>query len=683
MNIASLVIEGKESINNDTIKYREYINNLITNQKLNILEYSYLLDFGAKCGCITNLSWFIDIINALDDTNGVKIIKNAFPGYFRIKDHKLSVNRCIKKGVCKLESIKLTREQKKGAKEVIDFIIDKDQKCFGLYGFAGTGKTTTSVELINYLVVNKFINSVVFTAPTNKAVSVIKSKFRPHLRKIYEKRVHKTLAVDFDFENAIDALYAEDVKIDFITIHKLLKFKTDYGTDGGLIFTRNTSEKNSSLIDQYELVIIDECSMISLDMLDTIFDDIRHKNKKKGSNFKKVPKIIFTGDPAQLPPVNESRSFIFIKSEDELTLGEYQKHMEATSSEYITSDMNEIVNDKRKALIADMTNMKSFLLTNVVRSKIDTVTKVCHEIRKWVNGDVPSPELSQYTDCEGVYLYKYTKNVAKTNTEWFNRCIDYLKNNKCSIILTWTNRQSNEYNDKIRELMFGKEGMKDKFLKGDILMLTEFYCLDIEDDKLDSRFYTSDQISVVDTDRVVYNIKQFEFNTTKSIRGIKGYVQIEGKCKQFINFVNQYIKNLSFKCWALCVQKIGDDRKKYHVVRILDDDDKGKYNTYKSEISGYIVDFSRKMISNYKEKQSQIERLIINALWKQWHLLLIAPFANVNYGYSISCHKGQGSNFYNVFVDVNDILQNTRESEVKKCLYTAATRAVNELFLLI
>jgi hypothetical protein len=89
------------------------------------------------------------------------------------------------------------------------------------------------------------------------------------------------------------------------------------------------------------------------------------------------------------------------------------------------------------------------------------------------------------------------------------------------------------------------------------------------------------------------------------------------------------------------------------------------------------------MISNYKEKQSQIERLIINALWKQWHLLLVAPFANVNYGYSISCHKGQGSNFYNVFVDVNDILQNTRESEVKKCLYTATTRAVNELFLLI
>jgi hypothetical protein len=231
--------------------------------------------------------------------------------------------------------------------------------------------------------------------------------------------------------------------------------------------------------------------------------------------------------------------------------------------------------------------------------------------------------------------------------------------------------------------MFGKTKVKDKFVKGDILMLTEFYCLDIGDDKLDSRFYTSDQISVVDTDKVTFNIKQFEFNTTKSIRAMKGHLQIENKCKQFITFVNQHIKSLSFKCWALCVQKIGNDSKNYHVIRVLDDEDKERYEKYKTEISGYIVDFSRKMISNYKEKQCQIERLIINALWKQWHSLLVAPFANVNYGYAISCHKGQGSNFYNVFVDVHDILQNNRESEFKKCLYTAVTRAINELFLLI
>ena len=43
---------------------------------------------------------------------------------------------------------------------------------------------------------------------------------------------------------------------------------------------------------------------------------------------------------------------------------------------------------------------------------------------------------------------------------------------------------------------------------------------------------------------------------------------------------------------------------------------------------------------------------------------MIQPFANVNYGYAITCHKGQGSNFYNVFVDIEDIVKNNKEEEI-------------------
>jgi len=594
----------------------------------------------------------------------------------------LAINKNIKKGILNLKSIELTKEQQKCGKNIIDFIMDKNKHTYGLYGFAGTGKTTTSVEIINYLISNRYIGSIVFTAPTNKAVNVIKSKFRPHLKRIYETIINKTLDNDFEFENALDKLYAEEIKIDFVTIHKLLKFKTDYGMDGGLIFTRNDAKNNSSLINQYELVIIDECSMISLDILDTILDDIRSTNMHKGDNFKKVPKIIFTGDPAQLPPVKESQSFIFIKHESELTLKEYRKHMDRSDMTYLTSDMAEIINEKRLELINDIINMDTFLLTNVVRSKIDTVTQVCHEIRRWVKGTVAMPELNQYLNEHGVHFYQYNPKKRKIKTEWFKQCIKCLQNNVCSIILTWTNDQSDEYNNKIRKIIFGKKKL-DKFLTGDILMLTEFYCLDMNDDKHDSRFYTSDQIRVVDTDITMFKLNQFEFNSNKSIRSMKGAILIEAKCKQFINFVNSNMKDVSFKCWALCVKKIGDESKSHHVVRVLDDEDIEKYKHYKSEMSGFIIDFSRKIISNYKEKQTQIERLIIKPMWKQWHTLFVAPFANVNYGYSISCHKGQGSNFYNVFVDVHDILKNNKESEYKKCVYTAATRTINELFLLV
>jgi len=63
MNLASLVIEGDQSENTELIKYREHINNLVTEGNLDLLQYSYLLDFGKDNGCITNVSWFIEIIN--------------------------------------------------------------------------------------------------------------------------------------------------------------------------------------------------------------------------------------------------------------------------------------------------------------------------------------------------------------------------------------------------------------------------------------------------------------------------------------------------------------------------------------------------------------------------------------------------------------------------------------------
>jgi ATP-dependent exoDNAse (exonuclease V) alpha subunit len=89
------------------------------------------------------------------------------------------------------------------------------------------------------------------------------------------------------------------------------------------------------------------------------------------------------------------------------------------------------------------------------------------------------------------------------------------------------------------------------------------------------------------------------------------------------------------------------------------------------------------LVSKFRTKASTIDNHITKKLWKDYHKNLVAPFANVNYGYAITCHKGQGSNFFNVFVDVDDIVKNGRENETKKCLYTALTRASNELHMLL
>ena len=82
------------------------------------------------------------------------------------------------------------------------------------------------------------------------------------------------------------------------------------------------------------------------------------------------------------------------------------------------------------------------------------------------------------------------------------------------------------------------------------------------------------------------------------------------------------------------------------------------------------------------ELQSEVEKKI-NKLYKEYQTNIVDCFAQLNYGYCITVHKSQGSTFKNVFIDMNDILDNNNLSETSRCLYTSITRTSNTLNLLI
>ena len=86
---------------------------------------------------------------------------------------------------------------------------------------------------------------------------------------------------------------------------------------------------------------------------------------------------------------------------------------------------------------------------------------------------------------------------------------------------------------------------------------------------------------------------------------------------------------------------------------------------------------------NYKEQFQQIDQIIIRPLWKEYNTIFVSPFANVICSHSTTSHKAQGSSYYDVFIDLDDILKNGNINEMKRCIYTAITRAVNELHILI
>ena len=129
----------------------------------------------------------------------------------------------------------------------------------------------------------------------------------------------------------------------------------------------------------------------------------------------------------------------------------------------------------------------------------------------------------------------------------------------------------------------------------------------------------------------------------------------------------------------------------YEIISIHPDSEK-LYNNILEEFEKNITKLKSScynIINNLKndnmvkcDLQAEVEKKI-NRLYRDWQTNVIDCFAQLNYGYCITVHKSQGSTFQNVFIDINDILDNNNISETSKCLYTSITRSSKTLRLLI
>ena len=665
------------------------------------IQYAYFNEFANNAGTLCNINLFINKVSyicssskpldELDILANNKLLKHfkitigkAFEKFLVYDEENdiLRINKNIKYYLTRVDTIDFTKEQKTATHTLYNFLIDNTEKTFGLYGYAGSGKTTTVVEFISYMLINKYLTRIAFVAPTNQALDVIKAKFKSHIKKIIEKLFDKKLSDMFNFEDELEFLEQNKIIVKFLTITQLLMFQRDYSASGEIIFVRDN--KSGSMIPQFELIIIDECSMINMDTVDNIFEEVRLMANPKNKGVKHSPKIIFTGDPAQLPPVNEEDSSIFCKSEKELLFKDYMDAMLYKSSDAIVSDMKSNLEQRYKLLINDLSAMKTMLLQNVVRSRLGNVTKICHELREWIKSD-DIPNLEQYRGVEGVYFCNSNDNYNKVKSEWFEKCLNSIKKGLPSIIVTWTNKQTDIYNDTIRRSVFKGQSIN-KFEVNDVLILREFYGLDLGEEFVKQKLHTSTQIKVLSTKISQVPINQFEMPPNSGLKQMKQGLKLEGSVKQIIDSINMtYCKSAIFKCWVLKVQKFGENTLSTHnmTIIVIDDDDFEKYDAIKKDTCMIIKNYTKQLLSQYKSCTKQVERFIVKPLWKNWNKVLIEPFARVNYGYSITCHKAQGSSFYDVYIDLDDILKNPKEIEGKKCAYTAATRTSNELNIIL
>ena len=295
--------------------------------------------------------------------------------------------------------MELTIQQKNVLDKIIEFL-KSDASVFILRGYAGTGKTTMVKEIAEYI---SRIRTFALMAPTGRAARVLHEKTG-----FPAATIHKSI---------------------YGSVGIIVKNVTDIAeSDFKYHFPINLAKENL-------VAIIDEASMLpshkheqelfefgSDNLMDDLFTFIRPSFGGK---------VIFVGDPVQLPPVGESVSQAL---NAEFFISKGLKVMEA--------ELTEVLRQGKNSVILENAMILRQLLAQNKRNKL---------VFKEKQGEVVSLPI-------GTVLPKYLKERKSSGT-----------NN--SVVICFSNKAASHYNLEIREALYGEENPKIR--KGDILMVVQ------------------------------------------------------------------------------------------------------------------------------------------------------------------------------------------------------------------
>ena len=254
--------------------------------------------------------------------------------------------------------------------------INSDQQIFALSGYAGTGKSFLTALVAQQLVESNW--RVVLTAPTNKAVKSLKRFSQNLCSSIDAITLAKLLGVKPVIKQLPDGTEYED-------------FEPEFGEE--------------SKIFAYDVIIVDEASMVHEQYFNLLITEL----DKAAQNIfeQKQKKIIFVGDPAQLPPIGEEESIAF----------------------------------KKANAIAE--------LKQIVRYDGAIIQAATHLRQS------SYPNLKQFVDNKQIYEMQYTR--------WISSLIAAFNSDKAVInpnfvrLLTWRNKRAIHMNKVVRDSIHGSQ----------------------------------------------------------------------------------------------------------------------------------------------------------------------------------------------------------------------------------
>ena len=285
----------------------------------------------------------------------------------------------------------LTDDQKNALKAIASKLQDDSEHFITLTGYAGTGKTTLAKKIIERMKQVAGDNiEITLLAPTHKAARVLEEK----------------------------------TGVETTTVHSKLAMRPKWDGQGGYNFV------NDGQIDleshKKHLFVIDEASMQQFQLHDIL-------NNLVDSSHLSID-VLYIGDDAQLPPVNQSESPAF-----------------------------------------DHTTYK---LTDIVRQAgTNPIIDLAHKLRSPQHDFISLAQDDVNDDGEGVITYVDKSSFIEKALEYFDT--DTYKNDSdFASILSYRNKYVDTYNRIIRDEIIGED--KDEFVEGEWIISKEPY---FEEDK--------------------------------------------------------------------------------------------------------------------------------------------------------------------------------------------------------
>jgi len=232
-------------------------------------------------------------------------------------------------------------------------------------------------------------------------------------------------------------------------------------------------------------------------------------------------------------------------------------------------------------------------------------------------------------DSEGRSKFS-TKLEEFLNSDEFDTDPDFVK------ILAWRNKTVDLMNGICRKKIYGEVAMNSKILIGERMLANTPVFM------RDTLILTTNEEFIIEG----FSVKTDNFK-----------IQVaESPAPPLEASLKYYMTNISY---------LEDTGEKFRtVIHVLHEESQDEY---------------KKILNLLKLKA--IEKKGKDKTWVKYYNF-VRRYADVNYSYSISCHKSQGSTYKNVFVLDDDIEANYNIEERNRIKYTAYTRASEKLYIL-